>query len=292
MRQQCTFELTSIIQRRRKQAIHVGETNYCTTRVTGPSPVKDTFFQLFSRFWAFEGDSLRLEDMTQNLSPRLKVPQRRFFLCTLSTILLVAGTLLLVGAIALYVLWKVTTGKALPNSETYRQRTLYHQPTDASQVEYDFHPITIIIVLAALAAALITFGSIGAIIACTACSNKSSSTKASRGEHVDSEEEVEGKREEHQLTPLIDLTQNERLKKDNRDRSTPAAPQGDINTIGLPETVPETNFKRVPRNGFTYLANPLEIHSYHKNRETPQVTVHELKPSIESTPRQRLESSI
>lgn len=228
--------------------------------------------------------------MTENPAPRLKVPRRRFFLCTLSAILLIAGSLLLLGAIALYVVLKVTT-RALPNSETYRQRTLYHQPTDASQVEYDFHPITVIIILAAVAAALITCGSICAIIACTVYGKRSSSTKASRAEHADSQEEAKGETDHQQLTPLIDFAQNERLKS-KKEKLIPAAPQGDINTIGLPETVPETSF-RVPKNGFTYLANPLEIHSYHKNRETPRVTVYEINPTIESRPiRQRLESSI
>ncbi len=132
-----------------------------------------------------------------------KVPRRRFFFCTLATILFVAGTLILLGAIALFVIFKVST-RALPNSETYRQRTLYQQ-TDANQWDYDLQPLTIIVILASVGGALIIFASICAVISCTVYDGNSSKSAAAktRAEQSDSEEETEEKREEQLATPLI-----------------------------------------------------------------------------------------
>ena len=222
--------------------------------------------------------------MKENPAPSgIKVPsRRRFFFCTLATILFVAGTLILLGTIALFVIFRVST-RALPNSETYRQRTLYQQ-TDANQWDYDFQPLTIIVILASVGGALIIFASICAVISCTVHDGSSS---GSRAEHTDSEEEE--RKDEQLVTPLIGSGNESEVmspQTSHKQQATHETPKGDINTIGLPETVPGTIYK-VPRNGFTYLANPGEIHSYYRNKASELNT-----STIESKPRLRLESAI
>lgn len=221
--------------------------------------------------------------------------------CSLSSAFFCLGVIILVVGIVFYIL----TGTSAASTDYLNN--LLHNPESKFQAS-----IIIAIVLGSIGGLFILLAIIFAIAACVSNDDCCSSSNSNSSEDYETTVKFTNGLKQHHveeeklLSPMIDskesraVSVNVNTSRFAQDTASPTYPssyghsEGDLNTVGLPSTNPGRH--RVPPNGFSYLAHPSEIQSYHESRHTP--LRHQQPDRINSTngfnarPIQKKESAI
>lgn len=190
----------------------------------------------------------------------------RFIYCSIGAVLLCFGVIILVSGIVVYIL-------AHSGSGTHINDFFYHHQAEKT---LNHTPILIAIILSSFGVTLIAISIVFSFLACLT-NGHIGETQFGQCKYREPEREQEGQQVtsplllEGRVAPVVSSTtpkyfcNHQPVAPTQFDTPTPSpTKQGDINTVGLP---PPATTRRVPPNGFSYLVNPSEIHSYHHNRQ-------------------------